>query len=208
VAVLALVRHGEPTSYRDGGLTPTGRAQATAAATLLAPLLAGSTELVPVWTSPARRCRETARLLTAGLRARGVPVSRVVRRAPALEMVRADLAGELVDVGLARDRAGTAAAAADLQRFWSDHRAGRNPFERWEASEYPTFETPDVVAERVRGFLQTLDRPVLVVSHSELIRLALPLLGLADESVPFGGVVVAGTIDPGRPVTAPEGVAT
>jgi broad specificity phosphatase PhoE len=130
-----------------------------------------------------------------------------VRRAPELVMVRADLDGELVDVGLARDRAADE-AAADLHRFWADHREGRNPFERWEASEYPTFEAPAVVAERVGRFVSTLERPAVVVSHSELIRLAVALLGLGDEPLPFGGVVVAGTIGAAQPASAPEGVAT
>lgn len=208
MAVLALVRHGEPTSYRDGGLTPTGRAQATAAAAVLAPFLAGSVAPVPVWTSPARRCRETARLVAGGLRSRGVPVARVVRRAPELVMVRADLDGELVDVGLARDRVAGEAAAADLHRFWADHHEGRNPFERWEASEYPTFEPPELVAERVCGFVAALDRPAVVVSHSELIRLAMALLELDDEPPPFGGVVLAGTLRPAGPGSAAEEVAT
>jgi broad specificity phosphatase PhoE len=134
-------------------------------------------------------------------------VARVVRRASELVMVRADVAGELVDVGLARDREVDDLAAADLRRFWSDHQAGRNPFERWEASEYPTFEAPERVAERVRAFVGALDRPAVVVSHSELIRLAMPLLGVEDEPVPFGGFVVAGTIAPARPASTSEGVA-
>jgi len=192
VTLLALVRHGEPTSYRDGGLTPTGRLEAERAAEQLAPGLAGIGS-VTVWTSPARRCRESARLLAGHLRQRGVAVEGPTD-APALVMVRARVGDRLVDIGLARDRG----ASADLDAFWGDHRAGRNPFDRWEAEAYPSFESPADVAGRLWAFLRQVDAaagPDVVVTHSELIRIAARDLGLGGgDDLRFGDVLFVGTM--------------
>jgi broad specificity phosphatase PhoE len=191
VTLLAFVRHGEPTSYRDGGLTPAGRREAQQAAERLAPGLRGLGP-VTVWTSPSRRCRESARLLAHRLRERGVPVEGP-SDAPDLVMVRARVGDRLVDIGLARDRA----ASSDLDEFWADHRAGRNPFDRWEAEAYESFESPGAVARRLQGFVHDVDgrpAPAVAVTHSELIRIAARDLGLAGEDLRFGDVLFVGTM--------------
>lgn len=177
-----LVRHGEPTSYRDGGLTPLGRRQVRAAATALAEALARR-DVSAVWMSPARRCRETARLLVEGLRHQGITAA-APREAADLVMVRTRLDDGLVDIGLARDRA-HGDPVDDLDAFWRDHRDGRNPFDRWEARAYPSFEPPDVVHARLCAFFLRVAPPAIVVTHSELIRMAARSVG-RDGHVGFG----------------------
>lgn len=192
--MLVLVRHGEPTSYRDGGLTPLGREQAASAAAAVIDLVQRE-HLGPlaVHSSPARRCRDTARRIVDDLNDAGLAVVGPLH-APGLAMVRARLGTRLVDVGLARDRATGHEADPDLSSFWDDHSSGRNPFERWEQEAYPTFESPSEVQDRVVGCLRALASPAVVVSHSELIRLAAKAFGVAGAEIGFGEVLVLGTI--------------
>jgi broad specificity phosphatase PhoE len=203
--VLVLVRHGEPTSYRDGGLTPLGREQAGGAARRVLALIRSGvlSGAVSIHTSPARRCRDTARLVVDHLGRHGVAVVGPVP-APGLAMVGAQLGSRLVDVGLARDRAAGHAAGADLASFWDDHSSGRNPFERWEEDAYPTFESPAEVQARVLDCLRGLGEPAVVVTHSEIIRLAARASRVDADDVGFGGVLplatALGTIGaPGEP---------
>lgn len=191
--VALLVRHGEPTSYRDGGLTPAGRQHAERAAEVLASALADAPQPVTLVCSPARRCRETARLVREHLDRRGTRLTPAVE-VPDLVMVRVRVGDRFVDVGLARDVAGESAAGADLRSFWDDHRAGRNPFDAWEAGHYATFESPAEVTGRVVGFLAGVGDPAVVVTHSELIRLAAEAFGARGDDVGFGGVLAVDTL--------------
>lgn len=201
---LALVRHGEPLSYRDGGLTVAGRAHAERAAAKLAPVLPADGTVVPLVSSPARRCRETARLIREQLGHRGISLS-MAAEAPALAMVRVRVTGRLVDLGVARDLAAGLPpedpAVADLAAFWADHRAGIRPFDAWEAGRYPSFESPAEVRARVVGYLAALHGPVVVVTHSELIRLATGDIGALRAAPPFGEVVLLDTLEPLRGVS-------
>ncbi len=194
---VALVRHGEPLSYRDGGLPLEGRAHAERAAARLASLLPVGEGTVRLVTSPARRCRETARLIRDELGRRGIRLP-MATDAPALVMVRVRLGGRLVDVGVARDAAcdlpAGDAAASDLEAFWADHRAGIRPFDAWEAGRYPSFETPAEVRARVVGYLASLGGPAVVVTHSELIRIAAAAFGAAGGAPRFGEVVMVDTL--------------
>lgn len=83
MAVIRLVRHAEPAAlwgaHPDPGLSAKGKAQAAAAARLLAEHR-GATLL----TSPLARCRETARPLEAALGA-SARVERAVAEIPTLE---------------------------------------------------------------------------------------------------------------------------
>jgi broad specificity phosphatase PhoE len=190
------LRHGEPTSYRDGGLTPVGRTQVAASAAAVAGSLAAGGP-VTVHTSPARRCRQSARIAATVLRSGGVTVVGPVQ-APALAMVRARLDGSLVDVGLARDRA-DGAPGDELRAFWRDHADGLDPFDRWHTGAYATFETPDEVADRVRAFLDALVPPAVVVSHSEIIRIAHEVLGVEPGGLPFGAAAAVTMPEPTSP---------
>lgn len=192
--MLVLVRHGEPTSYRDGGLTPLGREQAVSAARRIADLVRQENlGPVSVHSSPARRCRDTARLVIDHLEGAGLAAVGP-RHAPGLAMVRARLGSRLVDVGLAQDRAAGHDADPDLASFWDDHSSGRNPFERWEQEAYPSFESPSDVQDRVVRSLRALGSPAVVVSHSELIRLAAKAWGVTGAEIGFGDLLVLGTI--------------
>jgi broad specificity phosphatase PhoE len=201
--VLAVVRHGETVSYRDGGLTPAGYAQAAAAGRRLLLLArACGTAIGPdVCTSPSRRCRETARVIAGVLTAEGLAARVVVT--DAIASVRLVEDGQLLDLGLAQDRP-PSPAVDDLSRFWSELATGHDVFRSWEEGGFPWFESPPDVRARLRAFIEGHDGPTVAVTHGEICRLlvgeaGIPELGavLAWDGPPRGARRLAGMMDPG-----------
>lgn len=185
--MVALVRHGEPRSYRHGGLTLEGRAQIAGAAWQLAATRARgwSTE---VWTSPAARCRESAAVLVRNLRCMGIVTQRP-RRCEELGPVRVRTPRGLADLTTTEVLPGSA-AERDLGRFWEMHYRGDDPFALWEEGEFATFEPPTALEARlvsIEARLAAVRRSALValVTHAENIRLlerrwGTPVEGLVD----------------------------
>ncbi|MFJ9054966.1 histidine phosphatase family protein [Streptomyces sp. NPDC102409] len=159
-----LVRHGESVWHEENryagvtdiALSPHGRAQASGLAAW-----AGGADLTAVWSSPMRRCRETAEGCAdrAGLPLILEPRLRELDFGVAEGLTRAEL----------RERLPGA-----LKAFEADP----------VGNHFPEGEDPVAAGERYTGFLAGLrtghpEGRVLVVAHSTAIRLALcRLLGI------------------------------
>ncbi|MFI6124540.1 histidine phosphatase family protein [Streptomyces sp. NPDC051064] len=159
-----LVRHGESVWHAENryagvtdiDLSEHGRAQAAGLASW-----AGRADLTAVWSSPMRRCRQTAEgsAARAGLPLNLEPRLRELDFGIAEGMTRAEM----------RERLPGA-----LKAFEADP----------VGSHFPEGEDPAAVSERYAGFLAGLraghqEGRVLVVAHSTAIRLALcRLLGI------------------------------
>lgn len=175
MTIVYWVRHGENVanvsrtlSHRvfDGDLTAVGRSQAHA----LAARLAGEgNDFGSAWTSPLRRARQTAQILTAELG---------LGDAEAVEALRE------VDVGVLDGRSDDEA--------W---RVYETTLTRWRSGDlgarFPGGEDGQQLADRLARALTAIARrdrgPALVVGHGANLRAALPVLaGVADPGRDLG----------------------
>ncbi len=197
--LVVVVRHGEPVSYCDGGLTPNGRHQIELCGAALAGQLHFSVKQrssferparVVTWTSPSRRCRETASTLVAVLRDEGF-LARRARVRWELAPVQVRTPSGMVDLAAVIPEVEEGPAAGDLERFWEKHRSGENPFALWEVGEFPSFEPLASVQARLEALDSDVASPEssgtdagcrvrVLVTHCENIRLLEQSWGLAD----------------------------
>lgn len=183
-----LVRHGATLSYRDGGLTAEGRAQLRAVGDRLRSDHRGRKRVL-VFTSPSRRCRESASAIVQSLR----PVQPGTRAPIVREELRPVgvlVHGRLLDLGALHLPPGP--IAADVARFWALQREGGDPFQAWERGELESLEPVGWVSSRLAGFARELwaraaDVLPIAVTHAENIRLLEVAWGVTSASKPGCG---------------------
>lgn len=183
-----VVRHGATLSYRDGGLSAEGRAQLRALGDRLRSER-GGWDRVLVFTSPSRRCRESASAIVARLRS-ALPATRSPIVRDALRPVGVLVHGRMFDLGALHLPPGR--VAADVARFWALQRGGDDPFQAWERGELASLEPRDWVSSRLEGFAEELwsvarDTLPIAVTHAENVRLLEANWGIQPGSKPRFG---------------------
>lgn len=164
-----MVRHGITASgtkglflgHSDEGLNRQGRDQALQAAGWIAREMPESVAW-PVVASPLERARETARLIAS---AAGGTVAETAT------------APELAEMSFG---AWEGMTTLEVKAAFPEQRRARKR-DRWNFAP-PGGESFKDICERLEHWLSRLDRPVIAVTHSGIIRVAAYLLGNLDQT--------------------------